>query len=109
MIVKLSVPINGLGRYRLRVLKDMLNESATGSRISSAWIHEQVLQVDDLFDRGCRGMRIPMDKTCDFIVVRRIYRDSAVHSNLIVQKASKSRRGHFLGNSATVEVAVLLP
>ena len=108
MVVIFSMPVNRFCGYRLCMPIHVLNEFATSSRISRAGIHKQVMQIDDLLDRGCRRVRIPGDEPRNLTVCR-INSNGAIYADFVIQEASESSLGDFLRNDAFVEFVVLLP
>ena len=84
----------------------MLDQLFSNSCIPCIGFDKQVVQVDDLLDRGGGDVRIPRHEANNLVP---IYGHRAVHSRICVKTAPKGRRSHVFWYGTFVEHVVLLP
>lgn len=86
----------------------MLDQLPPSSLVPHSWIHEQIMDVDDLLDGRSRDVRVPCYEADDFLGVG-VLGYSAVHADRIVKEAGEGGICHFGGDGTFVEGIVAFP
>ena len=109
MIEILRMPIHRFDPLLISFSIHILNQFPSHAAVATVRVHEQVVEIDDIFDAPSKRMRVPSNECDDFSRLRHC--DCAVDCVLSVEKPRQLGCGNFFSDCvhAMIEFVVGMP